>query len=56
MMLCTALEVASHQSRFVAVEESRAKLNFKLPWTRAFSPGTDLSSAEWNWLMLFFVL
>ena len=30
-MLCTAFDVASHQSRFVAVEESRAKVNFRVP-------------------------
>jgi hypothetical protein len=45
------LEVASHQSRFVAVDASRANVNFKLPWINALRPGTDLSSAEWNSLM-----
>jgi hypothetical protein len=44
--------VASHQSRFVAVDASRAKVNFKLPWIKAFRPGTDLSSAELNSLMI----
>ena len=29
MMLCTALEVASHQSRFEAVCASRARLNLR---------------------------
>jgi hypothetical protein len=52
IMLCTALEVASHPSRFVAVKASRAKVNFKLLWIRAFSPGTVLSRVEWNSLIL----
>jgi hypothetical protein len=49
------LDVASHQSRFVAVEASRARLNFRLPWIRAFNPETDVSRAEWNSLMLLVV-
>src|SRR5688500_12126762 len=48
MMLWTAFEVASHQSRFEAVCESRARLNFRWFLMSFLSPETDVSSPDVN--------
>jgi hypothetical protein len=40
------LDVANHQSRFDAVDVSRANLNFRLFKIRALSPPTDFSSED----------